>query len=330
MKVAWTTDVLMPVFDIAVKHFEAQDRSVARRGCPPPPDFIRGWMRRVGISMTVQEWLPRIPLAEQLTLVARMGVANEYVAPGSADSVRCGGCGAATPATASSCTSCKRALDLARGAFDCGSCGVRVHLAKGSEEAVCPFCSAQMRESRAGLEEREDQRGAFRFIDRELRLACEMTGGATPIRFHVLDGQVTRRNLPWRRVMLRACFANARDQDFFENTDYPDAASHGETDAWLAAQQQVKRIPHRILRTREHPRSPIPPDAAELEARRAEIDPAREGRIHVVRRGPNGAGVEVHLRDEVIVLAQEDDDGDHVKRVAMTLGWWISGHPVAK
>jgi hypothetical protein len=71
-------------------------------------------------------------------------------------------------------------------------------------------------------------------------------------------------------------------------------------------------------------------DAEELEARRAEVDPAREGRIHVVRRGPRGAGVEVHLRDEVIVLAQEDDDGDHVKRVAIDLGWWIPGPPVAK
>lgn len=321
MLAKWTMETLAPVFAVALKHFEDQERISMSRKPGPPPDFVSGWMRRVGISMTVQEWLPRLERPDQLALVEHFGVAREYVVPGDVKKPRCSGCGAAVDRARPECDGCKQPLNHGRGAFGCASCGAFVHLVTGIERAVCPFCKAEMRESRMLLEHRESYRQTFDFIESELSMANEEVK-ASPIRIDVLDGTVTRRDLPWRELCLRACYASGPDHDFFGNTDWPDAESQSETMGWVEAYTEVHLVPHRVLRRRDHPRSLEPPSAMELLKRRKEIDPEKQGRVHVVRRGPEGAGCEIWLGDEVITIALDDEADARAVRDAVTaLGW---------
>jgi len=315
----WTTATLWPMFEAAVRHFEAQDRLCRERPPGPPPDFAPGYMRRLGVSMTVQEWLPRLEPADQLELVARMGIAHEYVTPAERSRSHCGGCGAVLAAASTlapsstepeRCPGCTKAIERARGAFDCVSCGVVVHLVVGSEVATCPFCSSEMRESRMGLEARERSRRLFGFIDSELAALGERFS-RDAVRIEVLDGTVTRRDLPWRMSTLRAVFRDGPDADFFENTDHPDAPSHDDVLAWVEVQLQVRALPHRTRRYREDPRCLTRPSGvAELERRLLDAGADAVATVRVVKRGPNGWACEAEVGDEVVRLFT-DDEGEH-------------------
>ena len=74
-------ETLWPLIDHAVKHI-AEVQRIADLMTAPPDDFVPGFIQRFSISVTVAEWLPQLPLDAQQELVTRMGVANEYVAPG--------------------------------------------------------------------------------------------------------------------------------------------------------------------------------------------------------------------------------------------------------
>ncbi len=110
---------LWRAIEICLAHFDAQDRLA--RDTPPglPPDFVDGYMRRVGISMTVQEWLPLLEQADRLELVRRLGVADQYVDPGR--ELRCRTCGAQLPP-----------------------------LADGEVRTHCPYCGADLHAQHAG------------------------------------------------------------------------------------------------------------------------------------------------------------------------------------
>jgi hypothetical protein len=102
----------------------------------------------------------------------------------------------------------------------------------------------------------------------------------------------------------------------------PDAESQAETMGWVEAYGEVHLVPHRVLRRRDHRRSLEPPTARELLQRRKEVDPEKKGRVHVVRRGPHGAGCEIWLGDEVITIALDDEaDARAVRDAVEALGW---------
>lgn len=312
----WTTATLWPMFEAAIRHFEAQDRLCRERPPGPPPDFAPGYMRRLGVSMTVQEWLPRLELGDQLELVERMGIAHEYVVPGDRSTSHCGGCGSVLPPATSqpeTCAHCSKAIDRRRGAFDCASCGVVVHLVVGAERATCPYCSSEMRESRMGLEVRERHRRMFGLIDSEIAFLGDRVSRAA--RIEVLDGTVTRRDLPWRMLTLRVCFGEGSDADFFENTDYSDATSHDDTLAWVEVHTQARGLARRSRRYREAPRClERPADAAELERRYLGVSPDAAASVKVVKRGPSGWACEVELGDEVVRLFADDEGELHEVR----------------
>jgi DNA-directed RNA polymerase subunit RPC12/RpoP len=307
MNVPWTMDVLAPLFDVCVKHFELQDALLLSRPPGFPPNFVRHFLRRLGCSMTAQEWLPRISLADQHAMVAYLGLASEYVSPGAAGDPHCGGCGALLLKDSSSCITCKRAIDRTRGTFDCASCGVVVLLIAGAPRAACPYCSAEMRETQKGIEQRLQDHATLARVGMQLGQACRHVGREKPIRIDVLDGPIRRRDLPWRMVSLRAWFSETLQVEFFENADAPDATSHTDTIGWVEAQKQVHGTPYRVRRYREHPRCLTPPvDAAELERRRVEIDPPRAAPLHAAIHGLHGFACEVAGRDEVVRLALVD------------------------
>jgi LSD1 subclass zinc finger protein len=194
----WHAETLWPMFDLALAHFDEQDRLAA--AVPPPADFAPQWLRRLGISMIAQEWLPRLAPAAQRELVERLGLARAYVAPAADEFSHCGGCGEDLPSPPTDdCGACRKPLDITRGAFACQTCGVSFHVVRGVERALCPYCAAELRESRMGLEARERSRRLFEFMDSELSLTCKLED--SPLTgFDVLDGPVTRKDLPWRMV----------------------------------------------------------------------------------------------------------------------------------
>jgi DNA-directed RNA polymerase subunit RPC12/RpoP len=263
---------LWAVFDAAVLHFELQDRTVERLGPPPPEDFVPRHLRRFGVSMMVQEWLPQLALEQQREMVQRLGVAREYVEPGGT----------------------------------CRSCGAAVALPAGVDRAPCPYCGGEVRLSREGLGARAASWRDLAFIDGCVARIVEYAGG--PVTgIELLDGPVERNGHPWRQLTLRGRFAGGARHWFYENTDRPEAESMAETLAWLEVQERMLGPAERRALV-EHPRAlETPAGVEELERRLAEAAPGHaRADVHAVSYGESGYTWEIDAGDTVIVLVHDE------------------------
>ncbi|HUS64286.1 MAG TPA: hypothetical protein VMZ28_07070 [Kofleriaceae bacterium] len=269
---AWRTERLWPLFEAAVRHFELQQRLIAARGPALPDDFVPDYLRRVGVSMLVQEWLPQLEPLDQRELVTRMGIAREYL--------------------------------TAAGA--CRSCGAAVELPLDVERAPCPFCGGEVRVSREGLGARQQAWRSFEYLDDCLvKIAAHAAG---PVRgLELLDGTVVRRELPWRALVLRARFEDGARHWMFENIDRPDAESLAETLAWVEVQEGTLGPAERRTLV-EHPRAlELPAGVDDLDRRLAEAAPGRpRADVHAISYGETGYTWEVDDGDRVVVLVHDE------------------------
>jgi hypothetical protein len=234
---------LWRAMELSLAHFDAQDR-LARDTAPGlPPDFAAGYMRQIGISMTVQEWLPRLEQADRLELVRRLGVAHQYVDPA--------------------------------GELHCNTCGAELSpLGDGEIRTRCPYCNADLHAQHAGPRADAQRAGDFEFISSEL--AQSLAEHNHPLEaIEVLDG--TTGHPPqrtYRLVMLRAWYADRVDP-FFEVTDDPESENIANALAWAAHEASQRGVELRRVPYREHPACwKLPRDAAELQHRLLEMLPS--------------------------------------------------------
>jgi hypothetical protein len=100
---------------------------------------------RIATSVTVQSWLPFLTEDDAATLLARAGLAAEYVAVPDVQTIarHCGGCGGGLEvvegATRVVCDFCGRRVAVGAAEIACPGCGAHVSIADGASS--CPYCA---------------------------------------------------------------------------------------------------------------------------------------------------------------------------------------------
>jgi hypothetical protein len=237
---------LWPFVDVARQTIETHTEFVRAE---QPEDFAPHYVRRFGIVTLVTEWLPVLGLPDQKELVKRFGVEREYVAP---------------------------ATD---GHVACPNCAAPVQVRPNFDVMPCPYCGAEIRETRAAYEDVEKNRRARAVAYSEIAgylEGAEARGHGKLVAIEVLDGEVTRDGESRRIVLLSACFPK-RKEAFWEAQDkLPGARLDGllawAADATAARAAQLVKLPYR-----EHPRcATLPANGSELEQRLRDVAPSAQ------------------------------------------------------
>jgi len=111
-------------------------------------------LRKMAMSMFVQGWIPYLDEKESHALLARTGLATEYVqAPRvSEHAASCGHCGHGLRipdgAKRSLCPACGYVVDAARPPIPCRSCGGSLTIPEGANVFACAFCKTELRAMR--------------------------------------------------------------------------------------------------------------------------------------------------------------------------------------
>lgn len=141
-----------PLVDIVERrheHYRTLNRSLGLTDLDP--DRADHLNAKFGWSQFCQGWLGMLPPEAGQQLLARAGLANEYV-PVQADDGQprhCGGCGAqfqSLPgAAAMICEGCGRKIDVGAAELSCATCGGSMTLPAGADHIACPFCQSDVR-----------------------------------------------------------------------------------------------------------------------------------------------------------------------------------------
>lgn len=117
---------------------------------PPSPDHAPPHLQqRMALALFVQGWLPYLDDACAQALLARTGLAQNYVTADVIDAAQahCGHCKADVPlspgATRAVCDGCGRRLQL-DAAIDCRGCGHDLRFDEDEIAMTCPYCRARV------------------------------------------------------------------------------------------------------------------------------------------------------------------------------------------
>ena len=111
-------------------------------------------LRKMAMSMFVQGWIPYLSEQDSHALLARTGLAAEYVQPPrlAVHAASCGHCGRAMSipegAKRCLCEACGYVADVGRGALACTGCGAHLVVPEGQNTFACTFCKAELRAMR--------------------------------------------------------------------------------------------------------------------------------------------------------------------------------------
>lgn len=156
---AWTTRGNRPMVDPA-RFAAVADAVLAQQAyvqsaavlatLPPSPDNAPSHLQqRMALAMFVQGWLPYLDDASAQALLARTGLAQNYVTADVVDGAHanCGHCKADVwlmpGATHAVCDGCGRRLQI-NAAIDCRGCGHDLRFDEDDHAMTCPYCRARV------------------------------------------------------------------------------------------------------------------------------------------------------------------------------------------
>lgn len=111
-------------------------------------------LRKMSMSMFVQGWIPFLPEGASDALLAKTGLAAEYVKAPAVPShaATCGGCGKGMTipdaAKRTLCEACGHVVDAGHAPLPCTGCGAALAVPEGKNTFACPFCKTELRAMR--------------------------------------------------------------------------------------------------------------------------------------------------------------------------------------
>jgi DNA-directed RNA polymerase subunit RPC12/RpoP len=266
--------------EVAEKLYAAQARMARVLGNTPPEKFPADFVRRMNVSLYVQEWLHELADKDAQQLLERMGLHHDYAL-------------AATTA----------------GEYACTRCGAEVQLPADATLIICPYCRSALRSTSAPPTIGPRQWAALGEWDAGLGDTLKHVRGQHPT-LAIADGTACNGQ---RHVLLQVETADrvttAADREL--EPDWP----FGEfLHAWTRLEAEKRKLPLERRWLREHRDAKrVPADARALDARLAELG-APNGRARAMVTGwGTGCACDVVIAVETGMPAQlrlvRDDGG---------------------